>query len=581
MKRLFLCMGMSLSLLASVPMMVYAGDEVVDEIVAEETTDQETETDETVAETEGDSEQDELVGAESTVDEESLDTESEIDESGIIEELIDSEEEVIDIEDATTEVDAYDISNIISLSWGENGEPYSVHIAGIEKLDEKDYVKISYELIGDSYATTNNGQKGYRDYNTGYTLIKEYKEDTSRLFRVQDSDFIGSCDYIVTVSIYKSQEDGNVDYGNKIYEGKISYKYNRPSKYLDTPKNVKFDGKNILFDKVNNADRYQIVVWAYRKDDGYKLENIMQYTWWSVGAGVSSAEYDLSRDASDLKEWGYDEVYVTVKALSNDINVLGNSYDSAPSKSIDLNNFQGEKKNGIYYSNDGNRYLYKDDAIVSNFNGVYSDSTGKYYIENGKLDSGYTGVAKDSTTGKWIHFSYGTYNPTYTGISKNPKNGNTYYCKNGEVDWSCTSLMKETSTGKWYYVIKGQVDYNYVGLAKNVANGRWYYVNKGAISWNFTGLAKNPANGHWYYVTKGEIDWKYTGLAKNAANGNWYYVKNGEIDFKFTGIAKNAANGNYYYVKAGQLDWKYNNAKVYDSATKSYYKVVNGLATKL
>jgi len=198
-----------------------------------------------------------------------------------------------------------------------------------------------------------------------------------------------------------------------------------------------------------------------------------------------------------------------------------------------------------------------------------------------------------------------SYDPLYKGIIKDEVSGTLYYVNNGEVDWNCTSLIKDSDTGKWFYVKSGQVDLGYVGLAKNIANGNWYYVNKGEISWKYNGLAKNPANNRWYYVTKGEIDWKYNGLAKNpannrwyyvtkgeidwkycglaknSANGNWYYVKNGEIDFKFTGIAKNAANGNYYYVNKGQLDWKYNNAKVYDSATKSYYKVVNGVATKL
>ena len=188
---------------------------------------------------------------------------------------------------------------------------------------------------------------------------------------------------------------------------------------------------------------------------------------------------------------------------------------------------------------DGNWYVYKDNAVDFSYNGLAANKYGWFKVTNGVVDFNYNGLAANEYG--WWKITGGAVDFNYNGLAANEYGW--WKITGGAVDFNYNGL--EANEYGWWKISGGAVDFNYNGLAANEYG--WWKITGGAVDFNYNGLAANEYG--WWKITGGAVDFTYNGVVANEA-GYWY-VRGGAIDFSFSG--KVSVNGSIRNVKNGKV----------------------------
>ena len=188
---------------------------------------------------------------------------------------------------------------------------------------------------------------------------------------------------------------------------------------------------------------------------------------------------------------------------------------------------------------DGNWYVYKDNAVDFSYNGLAANKYGWFKVTNGVVDFNYNGLAANEYG--WWKITGGAVDFNYNGLAANEYGW--WKITGGAVDFNYNGLA--ANEYGWWKISGGAVDFNYNGLAANEYG--WWKITGGAVDFNYNGLAANEYG--WWKITGGAVDFTYNGVVANEA-GYWY-VRGGAIDFSFSG--KVSVNGSIRNVKNGKV----------------------------
>ena len=286
-------------------------------------------------------------------------------------------------------------------------------------------------------------------------------------------------------------------------------------------------------------------------DEGYYVD---KNTVVSVNGNV--AEFDFRTGYID--EYGNLDPYIVPEARKISIKTLIDAGVVGP-------------KNGLLRDSDGKIRLYKNDAVRTDYNGLYKHTNGKYYHIKSGVATSYNGLFKNSK-GKYVVIKGGIWAQDYTGLYKSPATGKTLYIKNGYLDTTKIGLV-QNSKGNYLYIKNGNWDDKYNGLYKNQA-GKYAVIKNGVWQKSYSGLYISPSTGTMVYVKNGLVDTTKTGLVKNS-KGNYVYIKGGYFQSKHEGLIKNSS-GKYVLVKNGYWQKNYT-GKWTSPSTGKVYNIVNGV----